>query len=109
MQIWRAIKRAVRAIVPPAFFLSLVAYFGWNVAHGDRGLLAYAQRQQMLATAQADLARAQAEQQVWQRRVDGLRPSHIDRDALDQQVRATLNLADPADIIVPFNGKQKLF
>ena len=109
MQIWRTVKRAVRATIPPAFFLSLVAYFGWNVAHGDRGLMAYALRQQMLVGAQADLARAQTEQQQWDLKVAGLRANHIDRDALDQQARDRLNLADPADLVVPFPGKKKLF
>jgi cell division protein FtsB len=109
MQIWRTLKRAVRAMIPPAFFLSLVAYFAWNVTHGDRGLVAYVQRQQMMFSVKADLARAQAEQATWEHKVAGLRATHIDRDALDQQARANLNLADPADIIVPFSGKQKLF
>jgi cell division protein FtsB len=109
LRIWRAIKRAFRAALPPAIFLALVAYFGWNATRGDRGLVAYAERQKLLATAQADQARAEAERDRWEKRVSALRANHIDPDALDENTRAMLNLSDPADIVVPYPPKQKLF
>jgi cell division protein FtsB len=92
----------------PCVFLLLVAYFLWNATQGDHGLRAYhAARQDMLA-AQAELKQAQAEQEVWQRRVDGLR-SRIDGDALDERARAMLNLSDPRDVIVPYGKDERLF
>jgi hypothetical protein len=56
-----------------------------------------------------DLAQAQAERDSWERRVAGLRANHIDPDSLDERARAMLNLADPADIVVPYAAKDKLF
>ena len=90
-------------------FIGLTAYFGWNATQGDRGLLAYAERQGLLGQAQQEQVRAELERDRWEKRVAGLRPSHVDPDALDENARAMLNLSDPADIIVPYGPKQKLF
>jgi cell division protein FtsB len=106
---WRAVKRQIRGAIAPAIFLGLVAYFGWSATQGDRGLAAYAQRQTLLATANAELARAEAERDAWERRVAGLRTSHLDRDTLDERARAMLGLSDPADVIVQYPPKDRLF
>jgi cell division protein FtsB len=106
---WRAIKRQLRSAIAPAIFLALVGYFGWSATQGDRGLSSYAQRQTLLATANAELAKAVAERDAWERRVAGLRNSHLDRDTLDERARAMLNLSDPNDVVVPYAPKDKLF
>ena len=97
----REVKRKTRAAVAPALFLSLVGYFTWNVIHGDRGLVAYAKRQDLLKLKQAELADANAERDAWERRLASLRGARIDRDMLDERARAQLNLVDPEDIVVP--------
>jgi cell division protein FtsB len=109
MSFGREVKRRMKAVAAPLIFLSVVAYFGWNVVKGDHGLVAYAQRQALLAQAQADQGKAQAEKEAWELRVSGLRSSHIDADALDERARAMLNLADPSDIIVPYSPQDRLF
>lgn len=109
MAFGRELKRRAKIIVAPLLFLSVVAYFGWNATNGDRGLVAYAHRKELLKQAQADLARAEAERATWERRVAGLRSNHLDRDALDERSRAMLNLADPSDVIVPYAPKDRLF
>lgn len=101
MRIWRAIKRAVRAAVPPTFFLCLVAYFAYNSLHGERGLEAIAQRRQVLASIQAEQSRAESDRAAWEHKVLGLKgPVDIDPDLLDERARAIQNLADPSDIVV---------
>ncbi len=109
MALGRALKRRAKASIAPVIFLALVGYFGWNATHGDRGLMAYAQRQGLLKQAQDELAQAQADRDAWERRVAGLRSNHIDPDTLDERARAMLNLADPADVVVPYAPKDKLF
>ncbi len=109
MQLGRELKRRLKATVAPVIFLSLVGYFGWNATHGEHGLVAYAQREQLLAKAQAEQAKAQADKDAWERRVAGLRARHIDADALDERARAMLNLADPSDIIVQYAPAERLF
>jgi cell division protein FtsB len=109
MPLGREIKRRLKAAVPPLIFLSLVGYFGWNAVQGNRGLVAYAERQDLLVQARAEQARALAERDSWQRRVAGLRARNIDADALDERSRAMLNLAEPADVIVPYATPDRLF
>ena len=109
MSFARALKKRSRAAVPPLLFLALSGYFGWSATQGDRGLNGYAQRQGDLVLANNDLARADADRAVWERRVASLRPAHLDPDALDERGRAMLNLAEPNDIIIPYQPGQKLF
>jgi cell division protein FtsB len=109
MALGRELKRRAKAAIAPLIFLSLVGYFGWNATHGDHGLMASSQRQALLKQAQDDLAQAQADRDAWERRVAGLHSNHIDPDTLDERARAMLNLADPADIVVPYPPKDKLF
>ena len=109
MSIGREIRRRLKSAVPPVFFLLLVAYFVWNAARGDHGLRAYAGRLEDLKAAQADLAGAQAEVLLWQRRVDGLRDRGLDADALDERARSMLNLSDPNDIVVPYGEGKRLY
>ena len=109
MAFGREVKRRAKAAVAPVIFLSLVGYFGWNAVQGNRGLVAYAQRQELLAQAQADQAKTQADRDAWERRVAGLRSRHIDADTLDERARAMLNLADPTDVIVPYSPQDRLF
>jgi cell division protein FtsB len=109
MQIWRGVKRRVRSAVAPCLFLSLAGYFLWSATQGDHGLNAAAERQAMLENARIDVVRADAERAVWERRVGAMRAKNLDRDALDERVRAMLNLSDPADIILLYPQNQKLF
>jgi len=109
MDIWRIVKRQVQATVAPVVFLSLTAYFGWNASQGDRGLVTYAERQKDLVLAHAQLARAEGEVALWERRVTGLRGARLDADALDERARAMLNSSDPNDIVLLYPNGQKLF
>ena len=105
----RVLKRWLRSAVTPAVFLALIGYFGWQATQGDRGLQSYAVRQGELRTQQAELARVSGERDAWERRAAGLKTQRLDRDTLDERSRAMLNVADPADIVVPYPVGKKLF
>jgi cell division protein FtsB len=109
MAFGRALKRRAKGAIAPVLFLALVAYFAWNATHGNHGLIAYAQRQQLLKEAQNDLSAVEAERTEWERRVAALQSDHLDSDMLDEQARAMLNLSDPGDIIVPYGDKDRLY
>ncbi len=96
-------------MLPALLFLSLVGYFGWNATQGDRGLQAFALRQEQLAQVQGELSRAIAERELWERRVGGLRTQRLDPDTLDERARAMLNVADPADLVVPYGPGRRVF
>ena len=109
MGFWIGLKRWLRACVAPGVFLALVGYFSWNATQGDRGLQAYAMRQEQLKSVQSELARVVAERDTWERRVMGLRTQRLDPDTLDERARAMLNVADPADVVMPYGANKRLF
>jgi cell division protein FtsB len=102
-------KRRGRIMVAPAIFLAITGYFGWNATQGDRGLVAYAQRQELLRQVIADQTAAKVERDGWDTRVSGLRARHLNPDTLDERARAMLNLAEPNDVIVKLGPQEKLF
>ena len=109
MSFARELKRRTRIMIAPAIFLAITGYFGWNATQGDHGLVAYAQRQDLLRQVMADQSAAKAERDGWEIRVSGLRARHLDPDTLDERVRAMLNLADPSEVIVKLGPQDKLF
>jgi cell division protein FtsB len=109
MSFARVVKRRVAPWMWPLLFASLAGYFMWSATQGARGLNAFELREQDLAAAQAQLDRANAELGIWERRVSGLRADQLDRDALDERVRAMLNLSDPADVVVPYGEGKRLY
>lgn len=101
VSIARTAKRVAQSLVWPTIFGLLTAYFAWNATRGEHGLKNYHLRQAQLVEAQAKLVAAEAERGAWENRVAGLRQNRIDPDTLDERARAMLNLADPADLVVP--------
>jgi cell division protein FtsB len=96
-------------MIAPALFLAITGYFGWNATKGDRGLVANAQRQELLRQVLAEQVTARSERDGWETRVSGLRARHLDPDTLDERARSMLNLADPTEVIVKLSPQDKLF
>jgi len=109
MALGREIKRRLKAAIAPVFFLALALYFGWSATRGPHGLVEYQQRKVQLAQAQADLAKLQAEQTDWERRVAALGTGHLDTDLLNERAREMLNLSNPRDILVPYPEGERLY
>jgi cell division protein FtsB len=106
---WHETRRRLKLAVVPAFLLGLTALFAWQATQGAHGLIMREKRKTELAQAEANLAAAKAERDNWERKVAGLTPSHLDKDALDQRARELLNLADPNEVVVQYGPKDKLF
>lgn len=103
------IRARLKAVMWPTLFLGLVVYFAWHATQGERGIAAMQQREAMLVSARADLARAEAEREAWERRVSALRGPQLDADMLDERARAMLNLGDPREVIVPYGAGNRLY
>jgi cell division protein FtsB len=109
MRFVSAAKRFAIAMIAPTLFMGLSAYFIWNASRGEHGLRNFALRTTQLAAQQSTLAAAQAEHDQWAIRVASLRDAHVDPDSLDERARAKAEVADPADIIVPYGPGHKLY
>jgi cell division protein FtsB len=108
-RLWYLTGRRVKSVAAPVSLLAVAGVFAWQATQGAHGLIMRAKRETQMHQAEANLAAAKAERDVWQRRVASLTPSHLDRDALDQRVRELLNLAQPDEIVVQYGPDNKLF
>src|SRR5271155_4789547 len=108
MRLMNAAKKVAIALVAPTLFMGLTAYFIWNASRGEHGLRNYAVRQAQLTAEEQLLAAAQADHDRWEIRVAGLRDAHLDPDTLDERARAKAEVADPADLVVPYGPGKNL-
>jgi cell division protein FtsB len=100
----RALKYRLRALLPPAIFLAITWYFGWNAIHGKSGLQAQQGQRAELLQAQQDYDKAELLRTQWQTRIADLSGQSIEPDTLSEQAREVLNLADPNDLVVDFGS-----
>jgi cell division protein FtsB len=100
MIVLREMRRRARFLVGPVLGLALTGYFAYHLVEGERGLRAWLRTTQELRLAKDTLAAVVAERAALDRRVGDLRPGHLDPDLLDSQVRKTLDLAAPDEIVI---------
>ncbi len=105
----QGLKRRAKEAVLPLVFIAVCFYFGWHARHGERGLLAHAQRTEEITLARVELARAEAARDAIERRVQGLRGDHVERDQLDERARALLNMVGRDEIVLPYPAGQRLY
>lgn len=109
MQFGRFVRRFLNAVLPPALFLALTGYFGWQVTQGAHGITSYNTQLQLLDQARESQQNAVEEQAAWRRRVAGLSEGALNADILDERARAMLNLAHPNDIVIPYDKHDQLY
>jgi len=66
-------------------------------------LLAWVRLSQEIREENAKLGEVRAQRAALDLKVSDLRPEHVDPDLLDEQVRATLNLVAPGEIVIMQN------
>lgn len=86
-----------------AFLLFLIVYLGVQALTGERGLLRGAERAELLARREMQLARLTEQRQDLEVRVRYLRSESLSRDLLEERARAILGFADPRDYVVRLN------
>ncbi len=96
----RALKNRLRSLAPPAVFIAITWYFGYNAVHGKSGLEAQQVQRAELARAQDAYASADTSRTQWETRIADLSGRSIAPDMLDDQARQVLNLANPNDIVI---------
>ena len=90
----------VRPYAPIAVLAFLIFYFGFQALTGDRGLLAWANRTQILAARTAELHRLRAERTDLEARARLLRDGTLSKDLLEERARSLLGLSDPRDYVI---------
>ena len=100
MIVLREMRRRARVLVAPVCGLALTGYFAYHLVEGDRGLRAWLRITQELRVAKQSLATFAAERAGLEHRVSHMRPDHVDPDLLDAQVRKTLDVVVPNEIVI---------
>ena len=106
MIVLREMRRRAKVLVAPVVGLALTGYFAYNLVEGDRGLRAWLRITDELRRAQETLAVVEAERAALDHRVEHMRRDHVDPDLLDSQVRKTLDVASPDEIVIMEHPKQ---
>ena len=81
----------------------LAGYFVYHAIQGDRGIIAWMQVNQQIKTAQAELARTDADREAAEQRVALLSNSSLDLDMLEERARIMLNFSHPDDLVIFLN------
>ncbi len=100
MIVVREMRRRAKALIGPLLGMALTGYFAYHLVEGDRGLRAWVRLTQELRTSQDALSAVSAERAALEHRVSHMRPDHVDPDLLDSQVRKTLDLVGPNEIVI---------
>src|SRR5215208_4989945 len=101
MIVMREIRRRARALAGSILGILLTGYFGYHLVEGDRGLRAWVRISQELRQAKEQLAVASAKRTELQHRVAHMRADHVDPDLLESQIRKTLDVLRPDEIVIP--------
>ena len=100
MIVLREMRRRARVLVAPVLGIALTGYFAYHLVEGDRGLRAWVRISRELRLAKETLSVVDADRAALQHKVSNLRRDHVDPDLLDTQVRRTLDVAAPNEIVI---------
>ncbi|MCD2171548.1 FtsB family cell division protein [Rhizobium sp. C4] len=93
-------KRRFGRFVLPAITAAFLAYFGYHSVHGEFGLKATEKFLQQKAERQQKLATLQVKRKALERQVSALSDGSIQKDMLDEEARAQLNMSRPDEIVI---------
>jgi cell division protein FtsB len=80
--------------------IALLASFAWYAFKGPRGYAYGATMDAALAELEAENQSLAAEKERLEKRVQLLRPEHVDRDLLEELAKTELGMAYPNELIV---------
>src|SRR5712691_6785841 len=100
MIVLREMRRRAMVLAAPVFGLALIGYFAYHLIEGERGLRTWLRVTQELRGAKETLSAVAAERAAIEHRVSHLRSDRVDPDLLDAQVRKTLDVVSPDEIVI---------
>ena len=94
------LRRRARAALTPVLCACAIAYFGYYLVEGDRGLYAYVRLSGELVKAENTLSETSAERRRLEHRVSLMRPNGLDTDMLDEQARLVLGRVRSDEMVI---------
>jgi cell division protein FtsB len=100
MTVGLEIKRIGRQVAGAVVGCLLIGYFLFHTVQGERGLLSWVQLKQKLAYQELEHDRAFRERRKWEDWSNSLRPEALDRDLLDERVRAVTAYGREDELVI---------
>jgi cell division protein FtsB len=100
------VRRRLRWVVPQVLALGLVAYFGYHLLQGDRGLRAYLRLEDEIAAARVTAAVLQQERTAQSARVKSLSAGALDPDLLEERAQTVLGYLRAEERVILLPGTE---
>ena len=100
MHLFQEIRRRLRHLVAPLFWLVLTIYFGYHAVNGERGLRRLFELRQEIQIASQVSEEIALRRQEMEKRVRQLSPQSIDVDMLEESARTLLNMGQEGDYVI---------
>ena len=100
MQLFQEIRRRIRHLVAPLFWLVLTFYFGYHAVNGERGLRRLFELKQEIQIASQVAEEVALRRSEMERKVRQLSPQSIDVDTLEESARTLLNMGQDGDYVI---------
>ena len=100
MQLFQEIRRRIRHVVAPLFWLVLTFYFGYHAVNGERGLRRLFELKQEIQIASQVAEEVALRRAEMERKVRQLSPQSIDVDTLEESARTLLNMGQDGDYVI---------
>ncbi len=90
-------------LIIPTICLAILGYFGTHAYQGNLGVISRAQMESQSLDLEFELARLRQEKSQMEHKVALLRDGQIEKDMLDQQARAMLNLVKGDEWVLSYD------
>lgn len=92
-------ERRIRAYVLSFLFIAMLSYFGYQLFHGERGLMALVELSSRVRHLETSLDSLRSKRLQLEHHVSLLKSDSLDLDMLDEQSRNVLGVASPDELI----------
>ena len=100
MQLFQEMRRRVRYLIAPLFWLVLTVYFGYHAVNGERGLRRLFELRQEIQIASQVAEEVALRREEMEKKVLQLSPQGLDVDMLEESARTMLNMGQDGDYVI---------
>ena len=96
----RSPRVSFRPLLGPCLSLFVLFYFSYHLMTGNRGLLAWGDLRDKVATARLHLEDLKAQQHALEQQVALLHRAHLDQDMLEERARRVLGYTEQDEYVI---------
>ena len=100
MKLLFEIRRRIRYLIVPLFWLVLTIYFGYHAVNGERGLRRLFELKQEIQIASQVAEEVALRREEMEQKIKYLSPQSIDVDVLEESARTLLNMGQEGDYVI---------